>query len=297
MKILNFGSLNIDMCYRVNRFASAGETVDSLALTKTAGGKGLNQSLALARAGAKVLHAGCVGEDGEFLRRLLVESGVDCSFLQTVDTPTGHAVIQIEPNGQNCILLYGGANRTVTEELIDKALDSLDEGDWVLLQNEINNVSLIMEKASQKGVKIALNPSPFAGVREMPLDLVDRFIMNEYEASELLDGIPEEQLAQKLTEKFPKADFVVTLGSRGAQYISKSERHYEPVIDIEVVDTTGAGDTFTGYVMAELMAGKAVKEAMLKATAASTLAVSVLGASDSIPRYNEVEELLRRIKR
>ena len=294
MKVLNFGSLNIDACYKVDRFACAGETVDSLSLTKTAGGKGLNQSLALARAGANVFHAGCVGEDGAFLRELLEKSGVDCSLLFTKDVPTGHAIIQIEPNGQNCILLYGGANRTVTPEHIDKAIDKLDKGDWVLLQNEINNVSQIIEKASAKGLKIALNPSPFAGVKDMPLDKVDRFIMNEYEASELLDGVAEEDLPKKLPEAFPKADFIVTLGSRGALYISKDKCCFEPIVDIEVVDTTGAGDTFTGYVMAELMNGKTVEQAMKTASAASALAVSALGASDSIPTYAQVEEMLKR---
>ena len=172
----------------------------------------------------------------------------------------------------------------------------LDEGDWVLLQNEINDVSLIIEKAFQKGLRIALNPSPFAGVKDMPLEKVDRFIMNEYEASELLDNVQENELPEKLLEKYPKADFIITLGSRGAQYISKNERHFEPIIDIKVVDTTGAGDTFTGYVMAQLMDGKTVAEAMHAASAASALAVSVLGASDSIPTIDEVRALLKKLE-
>lgn len=239
MKILNFGSLNIDDCYRVERFASPGETVDSLEFTKNAGGKGLNQSIALARVGADVLHAGCVGRDGDFLKKLLEDNGVNCELVYTYDTPTGHAVIQIGSNGQNSILLFGGANRTIGREHIENALDKLSEGDSVLLQNEINDVSYIIKCAKQRGIRVILNPSPFTGVKDMPLELVDRFIMNEYEASELAGTKNYDELPRKLLEAFPNADFIVTLGSRGAKYISSKKSCFQPIFDSPVVDTTG----------------------------------------------------------
>ena len=287
VKVLCFGSLNIDLCYQVDRFAAPGETVDSRAFTRQAGGKGLNQTLALARAGARVAHAGCIGQDGLFLRDLLAENGADVTHLRVVEAATGHAVIQIDPAGQNSILLHGGANRQITAAHRAAALADCDPGDWLLLQNEINDVAALIEAGHARGMTVALNPSPFAGTEALPLDPIDWFLVNEFEAAQLAGGPGDP--ADRLTARFPAAAFVITQGAAGALYAKGSERCFVPACPVQAVDTTGAGDTFTGYLLAELTAGRPVQAAMELAAAAAALAVTRPGAAASIPTRAEVE--------
>ncbi len=289
MKILNFGSLNIDLYYQVERFTAAGETVDSRSFEKNIGGKGLNQSVALARAGARVYHAGCVGEDGNFLLSFLQQSGVDTHLIQALPVPSGNAVIQIDSSGQNCILLYGGANRQVTSAQIDKTLACFGRGDMILLQNEINRVDEIMEKAHRKGMIIVFNPSPFAGTLELPLELVDWFIMNQHESAQVAGVSTQEEIMEVLTQRFPQARFVMTLGSNGSLYFHKKERHFQGTYPVEIVDTTGAGDTFTGYFFASIAAGNPVADAMELAAKAAAMAISRMGAAPSIPTWQELK--------
>ena len=167
--ILNFGSVNIDNCYQVREFVRAGETISALEVTRHAGGKGFNQSVALARAGAKVCHAGCIGEDGLFLRDMLRAAGVDTDYLRVTDTPTGNAIIQVNSRGENCIILYTGANGSVTKDFADEVLERFGPEDLLLVQNEISSLPYILKKAREKGMRIAFNPSPMnSGVsREM----------------------------------------------------------------------------------------------------------------------------------
>ena len=149
--ILNFGSVNIDNCYQVRDFVRAGETISALEVTRHAGGKGFNQSVALARAGAKVCHAGCIGEDGLFLRDMLHAEGVDTDFLRVTDSPTGNAIIQVNARGENCIILYTGANGCVTEDYADEVFSRFGPDDVLLVQNEISSLPYIIEKAREKG--------------------------------------------------------------------------------------------------------------------------------------------------
>ena len=161
MKILNFGSLNIDYVYKVDHILQKGETQASTSRQIFAGGKGLNQSVALGRAGAPVCHAGCIGTDGRFLVELMTEAGVNCDHVRVLtDTPSGHTVIQNSLDGDNCILLYGGANRQVTGEQIEDTLKSFSAGDYLVLQNEISGLPFLVEQAHEKGMRIVLNPSP-----------------------------------------------------------------------------------------------------------------------------------------
>lgn len=187
MKVLNFGSLNIDMVYAVDHFVRAGETLSSDRLVRFCGGKGLNQSVALARAGATVLHAGCIGRDGGMLLDLLAASGADTRFVRQLDEASGHAIIQVDKKGQNCILLYGGANLQITEAFADpQVLAACDRGDVLLLQNEINLLPYIVEKAYGRGMEIALNPSPINDqLGKLPLEKIRYFILNEIEGREL----------------------------------------------------------------------------------------------------------------
>ena len=183
MNILNFGSLNIDLVYQVEHIARPGETISSSAHQVFAGGKGANQSAALARAGARVFHAGQVGPEGQWLVDKLAELGVDVQHIRVGDVPTGHAIIQVDRHGQNSIVLFAGANAQIDRGAIDTALSHFDQVDILLLQNEINDIAYIITSASERGLTICLNPAPFGPeVCAYPLKLVDLLIVNETEA-------------------------------------------------------------------------------------------------------------------
>ena len=289
MRILNFGSLNIDEVYRVSDFVRPGQTVSTLSRALVAGGKGLNQSIALARAGASVAHAGCIGRDGDFLAETLAANGVDISLLRTTDTPTGRAVIQVSDSGQNAILHYAGANLDVDAEYIRKIFSHFGPNDWVLLQNEISHVADIMEIAASRGMHIIFNPSPFTpSIESLPLGVVACFHLNEHEGAALSGTDVPEKMLVTLRERFPRARFVLTLGDAGAYFASAEETFFCEACDAVPVDTTGAGDTFTGYLIASITAGKTPREAMKIASHAAAISITRRGASDSIPTMDEV---------
>ena len=296
MKILNFGSLNIDHVYRVAHFVQPGETLSAGKLTFCAGGKGLNQSVAAARAGARVIHAGAVGPEGGFLCDLLREAGADASHLLRLDAPTGHAIIKVAPDGQNGILVYGGANRQLTPDYIDAMLALAAPGDLVLLQNEVNAVGDIIRRAAARGLRVVFNPSPFpADAAALPLDLVSIFMVNALEAAQLAGCKPDndpQAILDLLQARFPQATVVMTLGSRGAICAQGKERLFQPAFPVEAVDTTGAGDTFCGYFLAGLCQGKPLPQCLQTACAASAIAVSRPGAAPAIPRAEEVSSFL-----
>ena len=288
MKILNFGSLNIDLIYKVERFACPGETLHSLSFEKNIGGKGLNQSVALARGGGEVVHAGNVGADGQFLVDFLQQEGVDTTLIRQVETPTGNAFVQIDLNGQNGILLYGGANQCVTREQIDQVLSHFETGDWLILQNEINLMTQLIERAHQKGMTIVLNPSPVAGCETLPLHLVDYFILNEHESAQLCGKQEKEEIIAALLEQYPQAKFVMTLGGDGSVYFDHQIRHEQGAYPAEIVDTTGAGDTFTGFFFAALTRGESIPRSMELAARAASITITRKGAAPVIPTLEEV---------
>lgn len=290
MKILNFGSLNLDHVYSVDHFVRPGETLASLGYQKFLGGKGLNQSVALARAGAEVLHAGKVGTDGDVLRIFLKNEGVDVSHIQTLDSPSGHAVIQVNSEGENCILLYGGANQKIQNSDVTAALAGFSKGDVLLLQNEISGISEIIRQASQKGLRIIFNPAPMnESVKKYPLELVDWLIVNRVEAFDLSGEEDQEKIISILMKKFPRSQFILTLGPEGSIYFGKDhEQIFVPAQKVKAVDTTGAGDTFIGYFLAFLVEGLATKRCLELASAASAICVTRQGAASSIPKRAEV---------
>ena len=293
MRILNFGSLNIDNVYAVDHFIRPGETMSSLGMEVFCGGKGLNQSIAMARAGAQVWHAGAVGRnDGKKLLELLAESGVNTDFVRKTDGVSGHTIIQVDKNGQNCILLFGGANQEITPGQVDETLAHFEEGDILLLQNEINGLAGLIKKAAEKGMKIYLNPSPVTGeLLELPLELVDCFILNEIEGADICgQEAKEEEIPQLLHEKYPRAVILLTLGRRGCIYYDGENRYEQPAFCVEAVDTTAAGDTFTGYFIASAVKGNSVPDALLKAAKAAAITVMGKGAAPSIPWDKQVEE-------
>ncbi|MDD6074780.1 MAG: ribokinase [Clostridium sp.] len=294
MKILNFGSLNIDYTYSVEHFVRAGETLSSASLAVFSGGKGLNQSIALRKAGAEVWHAGAVGkEDGEFLIEQLSEAGVHTELIAHTEGKTGHAIIQKDPAGQNCILLYGGANQEISKEMVDRVMDRFGEGDFLILQNEISEIGYIMEQAHARGMRIVLNPSPMnEKILTYPLDYVDYFLLNEIEASDLC-GMESTKnadvLMAALTQRFPEAKIVLTLGGDGSIYRDGETQIHQGIYRVPVVDTTAAGDTFTGYFIGGLQRGESAEEALDHAARAAAIAVSRPGAAPSIPSREEVE--------
>jgi len=283
MRVLNFGSLNIDHVCRVPHIVRPGETIAATRCERFAGGKGLNQSIALARAGAPVAHAGRIGADGLFLKELLEGEGVDCSRVAVEENgSSGYAMIQVDDAGENSIVLYGGANRRVTPGFGEEVLADFGPGDILLMQNEISATVEILRLAARRGMRIFLNPAPMdEAVRDFPLDEIDTLIVNETEAEEIGQYFPQQQL---------RCNVLRTLGSRGAVYAGRDGGSISvPAAKAErVVDTTGAGDTFIGYFLAALVREASVAEALHEAAQASAIAVSRPGAAASIPRRNEL---------
>ncbi|NLY98699.1 MAG: ribokinase [Clostridiaceae bacterium] len=295
MKIFNFGSLNLDKVYSVKDFVKSGETVAVTDFQTFPGGKGLNQSVAAARAGGEVYHVGCIGSDGLFLKEYLEENNVNCDFVKTVDGASGHAIIQLNQKGQNCILVYAGANFRLEKEQIDGAFEKMSEGDIVLLQNEINSVEYILTKGREKGARIVMNPSPVTdALFKYPFHSVNVFILNETEAFALSGLSDAKEALDRLCSLYPEAEFVLTLGEKGCVYKYKDTEMKFGIFKTETVDTTGAGDTFCGYYLSCTAKGMNPKEACVYASAAAAIAVSIKGAGSSIPDMKTVEAFLQR---
>ncbi len=291
MKVLNFGSLNVDIVYKVPHIVKPGETISASSVQKNAGGKGANQSVALAKAGCEIYHAGTIGADGEWLIDLLNKYGVATDFIRRYDGATGQAIIQVSDEGQNSIFLFGGGNQEITEAQVDETLARFGEGDYLVLQNEINLTPSIIEKAAERGMRICLNPAPYTeDVASWPLEKLDLLVVNEIEGQDLAgrEGHFEETL-NLLCRRFPGLSILLTAGKQGAWYGKDGETEFVPIVDAPVVDTTAAGDTFFGYFLASRIAGLGVREAMERATRASAVTVSRPGAMDSIPFASELD--------
>ena len=282
-KILNFGSLNLDYVYQVEHFVRPGETITSLARNVNCGGKGLNQSIALSKAGANVYHAGKIGSDGKMLEDFLDSQNVNTDFVFTGEGASGHAVIEVDSSGQNSIILYPGTNSQIDSAMIDKVLEGFSEGDYLVLQNEINNIPEIMEKAHRKGMFIVINPSPITHeLLSYPLHYVSLLIVNEIEG-EMLSGekTPSGMLAA-LRKKYD-ANILLTLGASGAMYSGGGKVIKYGIHKAPVVDTTAAGDTMLGFFTGLLSQGYKPADAPSIATKASSITVSGKGAAASIP--------------
>lgn len=294
MKIVCLGSLNIDRVYTVEEIVREGATISAVGYTEFAGGKGMNQSVALGRAGAEVFHLGCIGTDGLWLKELLEQSGVCTDALRSCQVSTGHAVIQVDSRGKNCIIVVPGANGAVTEAQVEDCLSRFAQGDILLMQNETSCVPFAMELAHKKGMKLAFNPSPITPeLLSYPLDLVDYLILNETEGGILsgmaADNAPEKML-DALIQKYPAATIVLTLGGSGVLAGCGAERWQHRAYPVKAVDTTAAGDTFCGFFLAALAKGEAMDKALENASRAAALAVTQNGAVPSIPTWEEMLE-------
>ncbi len=289
MHILNIGSVNIDHVYEVDHFALPGETIASTRYGIFAGGKGFNQSIALARAGAPTRHVGAVGRDAAWLIERLQREGIDIAQIKATDMPTGHAIIQVARTGENAIVLHGGANGTVAAEDVARAVASCSRGDFLLVQNETSAVAEAIREGKRRGVKVVFNPAPMSpAVHDYPLQDVDLFILNETEAEDLTGRSTPELVRVDMVASFPDAATVLTLGREGAVFMNATGILHQPGCAVKAIDTTAAGDTFIGYFLAEFMrTGEPVKALKLGCRAAA-ISVTRPGASDSIPWLQEV---------
>lgn len=294
MRVLNFGSLNIDYVYQVDHFVCPGETMSSRSLQINCGGKGLNQSVALSRAEVETWHAGLIGPEGAFLKEKLDSMGVNTHFLREVPGSTGHAIIQVDPTGQNNILLHDGANGCLTGAYVDEVLSAFTAEDIVLIQNETNCVSYIMQQAARRGMRLAMNAAPAnATLIDLPLESLSWLFVNEVEGAFLAGTPVPDDIVRILTERYPRTVLILTLGEQGSIAAHDGEIVRMPARAVHVVDTTAAGDTFVGYFMRGVIDGSSLEETLHLATAASSLAVTREGAADAVPAYREAIEFLR----
>lgn len=289
MNIFVFGSLNIDHTYRLPHMLRIGETLSSYEYSRNVGGKGLNQSIALRRAGSNVCFAGAIGADGIFLTDYLLENGIDITCITQVDVPTGHAVIQVDDMGRNAILLFGGANQMISDRMISETFEKVQTGDWILLQNEINNGDRIIRAAYERGVKVILNPSPFSKeLLTWPLEMVSYLILNEVEGRDLTGKTRTEDILNELLTRYPACHIVLTLGEHGSEYADAKQRYSQVAYRCDAVDTTAAGDTFTGYFLHAISCGYPIQDALKLSSIASSIAVTKQGAAVSIPNIDDV---------
>lgn len=294
MKILNFGSLNIDIFFRVENIVKPGETISAKSIEKRPGGKGLNQSVALSKSFENVYHAGSVGDDGVFLIDYLKSENINTKYIKKSDKLTGNAIIQVDDKGENSIVLYKGANFDNDKKFIDEVLDNFDKDDILVLQNEISSMKYLIDKAYEKGMKIVLNPSPITeDVKEFDFNKIDLLLVNEIEAKDIANKDNIDESINYFMATYPNINLIVTLGSKGSIFVNKNEKIKQEGIKVESVDSTGAGDTFTGFFVSYFYQGKNVRDCLKFASLASALSVTKSGASISIPSLCDVKEFER----
>ncbi len=290
--ITNVGSINVDHVYRVPYFVKPGETLQTVSYQRVLGGKGANQSIALSRAGEAVQHVGAIGEDHKWILSEMANSNVGIEDISILQVPTGHALIQVDDNAENCILLYPGANEALDLSDLKKSFDGIKPDSWVLFQNEMPNLKEMITLAKSQGAKVAVNPAPFdLKAKDLPYDIIDLLIVNDIEAAELAEARLEGDQS-KLSSLCPLV--IVTQGTKGAICFHQGETIEVPAFIVKAVDTTGAGDTFVGYLLSSIANGMDLGSAMKRASAASALAVTKSGASIAIPTSQEVEAFLNK---
>lgn len=289
MKIYNIGSANIDYVYSVFHITHPGETLSSENMQIFPGGKGLNQAIALSKAGAEVIFVAITGKSGSFLLDTLKENGVDTSRIKTTEFADGHAIIQVDNTGQNSILLYSGTNYKFNKEYIEKSLFDAKEKDILLLQNEINCLSEIFNIAHEKKMQIAFNPSPIdSNIDKLPLSYVKWWFCNEIEAQALFKSNKPEEIVENFLKKYPESSLILTLGINGSIFANSEKVINHEIYKINAIDTTAAGDTFTGYYLSQIARGKPEDYCLKIASKAASIAVSREGAAASIPLISEV---------
>lgn len=291
MKVLCFGSANLDHVYKVDHFTVPGETQGCLEYNIKCGGKGVNQAIAMALAANDTYFAGIIGSDSGLLKDALVDKGVHIDYMKISNKPTGHAIIEVDQSGQNHILLYGGTNKEIDFEYIDEVLSHFSKGDIVVLQNEINNVPYIIERCYEKEMKSFFNAAPYdIAVKNYPIEKVTWLVVNETEGAALSNEEDYEKIIQTLKQKYPHTHILFTMGKEGSRVLTDKEDIKVEALKVNAVDTTGAGDTYIGYFVRGIVEEMPLLETAQMATKASAIAVTRFGAVDSIPNYEEVFE-------
>lgn len=298
MKVLNFGSVNIDYVYHVPHVVIPGETISSKKREEFWGGKGFNQSVALARAGIEVFHAGIVGKGAEEFPALCEAEKINTFYVKQIEEETGHTIIQVDDNAANCIILFGGCNQMITKEYVDQVLDHFESGDFLILQNEINELPYIIDSAYKIGMKIVLNPSPFNEIITCcDLKKISYLVLNEIEGRMLSGEEKVDEMIRNIHFQNPGMKIVLTLGEKGSVYVDEKEYVRQECIKVQAVDTTAAGDTFTGYFIAGLIENKSVKGSIRFAAFGSAMAVMKQGAFPSIPKKEEVLSFIEKYEK
>ncbi|WZL80206.1 ribokinase [Vallitaleaceae bacterium 9-2] len=297
MKVLNYGSLNVDYVYSVEKLVKPGTTIADKGLKVMSGGKGLNQSVAIAKAGIQeIYHAGNIGRNGDFLKLTLLEHNIKIDYIQKSNSDTGHAIIQYSDEGEHTIIVHGGSNYNNQKDTMQSVLEHFEEGDILLVQNEINDVDYIIDLAYEKNMKIIVNPAPFhESVYRFDFSKVDTLIVNETELYSIAHAASVEEAIQRL-QKYD-LNIVITLGDKGGLYVGRdmSQIPYKSHL-VDVVDTTAVGDAFVGYFVAGLVNGMAIKDILDYSSKAGALAATVEGSAISIPSRREVERLSKEME-
>jgi ribokinase len=285
--IWNLGSINADNFYYLRHLPKPGETIAAEDFRQGLGGKGANMSVAAARAGARVMHIGAVGPDGKWAVERLLEYGVETQHIHMIKKPTGHANICVAEDGENSIVLFAGANHEINDRIIGAALSEASPGDFLLMQNETLGQEFAAPTAKTLGMRVAYAAAPFeAEVVADVMEYVDLLVLNEGEAAEL-----ETALGRSL-EDLPIDDIIVTLGADGCKWVSKNGKTQKtfPAYVVNAVDTTGAGDTFTGYLVAALDRRLSMTDAISLAMQAAALMVMRQGTADVIPDLKDIQD-------
>ena len=289
MKILNYGSMNVDHVYEVDHIVRPGETLNALGRRDYPGGKGLNQSIAVARAGGDIYQIGVLGADGEVLERALKENRIHTDFVKHVPGGSAHTMLQVDRNGQNSIIVFADEAITFTDAEMEEILSHFSAGDAVIFQNELARSPVFMQKAADRGLTVIFNPSPMEDIIfAYPLDRVSWFVINEIEGAALTGKTAPEEILAGMANQYPGAGVVLTLGSDGAWAVKGEERCFQPAVPVKAVDTTAAGDTFLGFFVTGILAGDPLPDVMARAARAASIAVSRPGAAVSIPSLEEV---------
>lgn len=289
MKIVNLGSLNLDNIYSVPHIICGGETLLAGGMTESIGGKGLNQSVAVARSGSQIYHAGMIGTGGGQLKAYLDSSGVDTSLIQSCGETQGHTVIQVDPSGQNSIIVCGGSNQKVDQKYVDQTFGHFQAGDYLMLQNEISNLDYILKSAGQRGLRIVLNASPINDdLLRLDFSSLDWLVINEIECAAISGCVNARDGYRTLRDRYPDIGILLTVGAEGSVSWKDGKEIVQAACPAEAIDTTGAGDTYVGYFIGCLAQGYSRRDSMRLASTAAAIAVSRRGAAPSIPTMDEV---------
>ncbi|PCD76642.1 ribokinase [Pseudothioclava arenosa] len=290
MTVFNLGSINTDHFYRLAHLPAPGETLAAQSYARGLGGKGANQSVAAACAGAEVRHIGAIGPEGGWMVERLTALGVDCRHVAQLETVSGHAIINIDAAGENAIVIVPGANRAIPEALAREALAGAGPGDVLILQNETSLQVETARFAQEQGLFVVYSAAPFeADAALAVLPHVSLLLLNEIEAAQLCAAL------EVSLESLPVPAICMTRGAQGALWLEpEAGRRIEaPAFRVTPVDTTGAGDTFAGYLVAGLSQGLDPASAMRRASAAAALKVTRQGTAEAIPSAAETEAFLQ----